>query len=93
MEKFTTLRTPVMKHGDDSIMLGRCFSSAGTAALLRIKRIINSPKYPFVLEETLQASLRQVKMKKNFNFQHNNDPKHKSKSVNKQLQKKIWEKF
>uniref|UniRef100_A0AAY5KT08 Tc1-like transposase DDE domain-containing protein n=1 Tax=Esox lucius TaxID=8010 RepID=A0AAY5KT08_ESOLU len=79
---------PTVKHGGGSIMLWGCFSSAGTRALVRVEGIMNSSKYKAILAQNLQASVRKLKMK--FTFQHDNDPKHKSKSTKAWLhQKKI----
>uniref|UniRef100_A0AAY5L6D3 Tc1-like transposase DDE domain-containing protein n=1 Tax=Esox lucius TaxID=8010 RepID=A0AAY5L6D3_ESOLU len=69
-------------------MLWGCFSSAGTRALVRVEGIMNSSKYQRILAQYLQGSIRKLKMK--FTFQHDNDPKHTSKSIKAWLhQKKI----
>uniref|UniRef100_A0A674EJM0 Tc1-like transposase DDE domain-containing protein n=1 Tax=Salmo trutta TaxID=8032 RepID=A0A674EJM0_SALTR len=81
---------PTMKHGGGSIMLWGCFSSAGTGALIRVEGIMNSSKYQAILAQNLQASVRKLKIKRKFTFQHDNDPKHTSKSTKAWLhQKKI----
>lgn len=72
---------PTVKHGGGSIMLWGCFSSAGTGALVRVEGIMNSSKYQSVLAQNLRPSVRKLKMKRNFIFQHDNDPKHTSKST------------
>uniref|UniRef100_A0AAY5K6Q5 Seizure 6-like protein 2 n=1 Tax=Esox lucius TaxID=8010 RepID=A0AAY5K6Q5_ESOLU len=77
---------PTVKHGGGSIMLWGCFSSAGTIALVRVEGIMN--RYQAILAQNLHASVRKLKMK--FTFQHDNDPKHTSKSTKAWLhQKKI----
>lgn len=43
--------------------------------------------YKYQLSQTLQASVRKQKMKTNLNFQHDNDPKHTSKSTKQWLKK------
>uniref|UniRef100_A0AAY5K7K7 Tc1-like transposase DDE domain-containing protein n=1 Tax=Esox lucius TaxID=8010 RepID=A0AAY5K7K7_ESOLU len=49
---------------------------------------MNSSKYQAILAQNLQSSIRKLKMK--FTFQHDNDPKHTSKSTKAWfLQKKI----
>uniref|UniRef100_A0AAY5JWH2 Tc1-like transposase DDE domain-containing protein n=1 Tax=Esox lucius TaxID=8010 RepID=A0AAY5JWH2_ESOLU len=49
---------------------------------------MNSPKDQAILAQNLQAPVRKLKMK--FTFQHDNDPKHRSKSTKAWLhQKKI----
>ncbi len=55
--------------------------SAGTGALVKVEGIMNSSKYQSILAQNLQASARKLKMKRNFIFQHNNNPKHTSKST------------
>ncbi len=81
---------PTVKHGGGSIMLWGCFSSAGTGALVKVEGIMNSSKYQSILAQNLQASARKLKMKRNFIFQHDNNPKHTSKSTKEWLhQKKI----
>lgn len=71
---------PTVKHGGCSIILWGC-SSAGTGALVRVEGIMNSSKYQSALAQNLLASVRKLKMKKIFIFQHDNDPKHTSKST------------
>ena len=72
---------PTVKHGGGSIMFWGCFSSAGTGALVKVDGIMNSSQYQSILAQNLQASVRKLKMKRNFTFQHDNDPKHTSKST------------
>ena len=72
---------PTVKHGGGSIMFWGCFSSAGTGALVKVNGIMNSSQYQSILAQNLQASFRKLKMKRNFTFQHDNDPKHTSKST------------
>ncbi|KAF4081800.1 hypothetical protein AMELA_G00165310, partial [Ameiurus melas] len=82
--------TSTVKYGGDIIVLWFCFSSAGTGALVKIERIMESSKFQSILEQTLQASVRQLKINNLFTFLHlPNDPKHKFKSIKEQLQKKI----
>jgi len=69
-------------------MLWGCFSSAGLGALVKIDRIMNSSKYQDILAQNLLASVRKLKMKRNFTFQHDNDPKHISKLTKAWLQKR-----
>ena len=72
---------PTVKHGGGSIMFWGCFSSAGTGALAKVDEIMNSSQYQSILAQNLQAYIRKLKMKRNFTFQHDNDPKHTSKST------------
>ncbi|KAJ7309060.1 hypothetical protein JRQ81_008352 [Phrynocephalus forsythii] len=51
---------------------------------------MNTSKYQSILAQNLQASARKLNMKRNFIFQHDNDPKHTSKATKGRLhQKKI----
>ncbi len=74
-------------QGGGSITLWGCFSSAGTGALVKVEGIMNRSKYQSILAQNLQASAR--KMKRNVIFQHNNNPKHTSKSTKEWLHQKM----
>ena len=76
-----------MKH-DGSIMLWGCFSSAGTGALDRIEVKMDGAKYRKILEENLLPSARKLKLGRNFNLQHDNDPKNTSKATLEYLRNK-----
>uniref|UniRef100_A0AAY5KK39 Tc1-like transposase DDE domain-containing protein n=1 Tax=Esox lucius TaxID=8010 RepID=A0AAY5KK39_ESOLU len=85
-----TQRTPYPQQS--MVVAASCFgaASAGTGALVRVEGIMNSSKDQAILAQNLQASVRKLKMKKKFTFQHDNDPKHTSKSTKAWLhQKKI----
>lgn len=60
--------------------LPSCFSSAGSGALVKRDGIMNSSEYQDILAQNLLASVRKLKMKRNLTLQHDNDPKHTSKS-------------
>ena len=47
---------PTVKHGGSSIMLWRCFSSAGTGKLVRIEGMMDGAKYRVILEGNLFQS-------------------------------------
>lgn len=51
-----------------------------TEALIKTERIMKSLKFQLILAQNLQASARKLKMKRNFTFQQNHNPKHASKS-------------
>ncbi len=80
---------PTVMHGGGSITLWGCFSSAGTGALVRVEGIMNRSKYQSILAQNLQASARKLKLKRNVIFQHNNNPKHTSKSTKEWLHQKM----
>uniref|UniRef100_A0AAY5KT10 Tc1-like transposase DDE domain-containing protein n=1 Tax=Esox lucius TaxID=8010 RepID=A0AAY5KT10_ESOLU len=50
---------------------------------------MNSSKYQAIVAQNLLVSVRQVKMKRKFTFQQDNDPKHTSKSTKAWLHQKI----
>ncbi len=65
-----------MKHGGSSIMhWGWGFFSAGTWALVKVEGIMNNLKYQSILAQNIWASAKKLKMKRNFTFQHDSDPK------------------
>ena len=69
---------------------GAVFLQLEQGALVKVEGIMNSSKYQSILAQNLQASARKLNMKRNFIFQHDNDPKHTSKSTKEWLhQKKI----
>ncbi len=71
----------MMKLGGASIMQQGCFSSAGTGAVVKIEAITGSSKYQNILPQNLQASIKNLKLKRNFIIQQDNNLEHKSKSI------------
>lgn len=51
-------------------------------------RVTNSSRYQDILAQNLLASVRKLKMKRNFTFHHDSDPKHTSKLTEAWLQKR-----
>ena len=62
-------------------MLWGCFSSAGTGALVRIEGKMDGAKYRKIIEENLLPSARKLNLGWTVTFQHDNDPKHKTKTA------------
>uniref|UniRef100_A0AAZ3PCV1 Tc1-like transposase DDE domain-containing protein n=1 Tax=Oncorhynchus tshawytscha TaxID=74940 RepID=A0AAZ3PCV1_ONCTS len=62
---------PTVKHGG-SIMLGGCFSAAGTGRLVRIKAKMNRAKYREIHE--LLQSAQVLRLGRRFTFQLDNNP-------------------
>lgn len=60
---YPTSITPMMKHGASCYWAA---SSAGTGAIVIREEIMDNTKYQTVLAQQLQASVRQLKMKKHF---------------------------
>uniref|UniRef100_A0A8C4XI61 Tc1-like transposase DDE domain-containing protein n=1 Tax=Erpetoichthys calabaricus TaxID=27687 RepID=A0A8C4XI61_ERPCA len=69
---------PTVKHGGGSIMLWGYFSAAGTGRLVRIKGKMTA---------NVRPSVRQLKLKRSWVLQQDNDPKHTSKSTSEWLKK------
>jgi len=67
---------PTVKHGGGNIMLWGCFSAKGTGRLFRVKERMNGAMYREILSQNLLPSVRALKMKRGWVFQHDNDPKH-----------------
>ncbi len=70
------------KHGGGGVMVWGCLTSKGVGYLCKIEGTMDQHLYKSILEDDLMNTLEFY----NFNpeeviFQHDNDPKHKSKSV------------
>ena len=53
---------PTVKHGGGNIMLGRCFSAAGTGRPVRIEAKMNGEKYREILNENLLLSTQDIRL-------------------------------
>ncbi len=69
---------PTVKHGGGSVMVWGCMSAAGTGELQFIEGTMNANMYCDILKQRLGR--RAV-------FQHDNDPKHTSKTTTALLKK------
>lgn len=65
---------PTVKHGGGSVTCWGCFSSAGVGNLVFIDGNMNGEMYRGILEQNLLESATNLKMGKNWVFQHDNDP-------------------
>uniref|UniRef100_A0AAX7T1U1 Tc1-like transposase DDE domain-containing protein n=1 Tax=Astatotilapia calliptera TaxID=8154 RepID=A0AAX7T1U1_ASTCA len=79
---------PTVKHGGGNIMLWGCFSAKGTGRLIRVKDRMNGAMYREILSQNLLLSVRTLKMKRGWVFQHDNDPKHTARATKEWLRKK-----
>ena len=77
---------PTVKHGGGSIMVWGCMSAAGTGGIKFIDGIMDSTMYCNILKEKMVPSLQ--KLGKRGVFQHDNDPKHRSKQTTAFLKKR-----
>ncbi len=66
---------PTVKHGGGSVMVWGCMSAAGTGELQFIEGTMNANKYCDILKQSMISS------------QHDNDPKHTSKTTTALLKK------
>ena len=64
-------------------MLWGCFSEAGTGRLARIETKINGAKYREILDENLLQSAQDLRLRRWFKFQQDNNPKHTAKTTQK----------
>lgn len=78
---------PTVKHGGGCIMVWGCFAASGPGQLAIINGKMNSKVYQDVLQENLRPSVRQLKLKRGWMLQQDNDPKHRSKSTSEWFQK------
>ncbi|KAG2464976.1 TCB1 transposase, partial [Polypterus senegalus] len=77
---------PIVKYGGGSIMLWGCFSAAGTGRLVRIKGKMTAAMYRDILDENLLQSALDLRLRRRFIFQQDNDPKHTAKISKEWLQ-------
>ncbi len=70
---------PTVKHGGGSVLMWDCMSAAGVGELHFIDGIMNSQMYCSILKEKMLPSLRALGRRAH--FQHDNDPKHTSKTT------------
>ena len=78
---------PTVKHGGGCIMVWGCFAASGPGQLAIINGKMNSKVYQDVLQENLRPSVRQLKLKRGWMLQQDNDPKHTSISTSEWFQK------
>uniref|UniRef100_A0A8C4SI19 Tc1-like transposase DDE domain-containing protein n=1 Tax=Erpetoichthys calabaricus TaxID=27687 RepID=A0A8C4SI19_ERPCA len=80
---------PTLKHGGGSIivMVWGCFAASGPGRLAVIDGTMNSTVYQKILKENVRPSVCQLKLKRSWVLQQDNDPKHTSKSTSEWLKK------
>ncbi len=76
---------PTVKHVGGSVMVWGCMSAAGTGELQFIEETMNANMYCDILKQSRIPSLQ--KLGRRAVFQHDNDPKHTSKSTTALLKK------
>ncbi len=78
---------PTVKHGGGSVMVWGCFAASGPGWLAIIDGTMNSALYQKILKENVWPSVCDLKLKRTWVMQQDNDPKHTSKSISERLKK------
>ncbi len=78
---------PTVKYGGGSVMVWGCFAASGPGRLAIIDRTMNSALYQKIRKENVRPSVRDLKLKRTWVMQQDNDPKHTSKSTSEWLKK------
>uniref|UniRef100_A0A8C5WF56 Transposase n=1 Tax=Leptobrachium leishanense TaxID=445787 RepID=A0A8C5WF56_9ANUR len=75
-----------VKHGRGSIMVWGCFAASGPGRIVVIDGKMNSRVYQDILQENVRPSVRQLKLRRGWVMQEDNDQKHTSNSTKEWLQ-------
>ena len=67
-----------VKHGGGSTMVWGCMTTRGVGKMCIIDGIMDAQKYTRILDTQLPATIKMFKMRRNFIFQQDGDPKHPS---------------
>ncbi|KAK3528808.1 hypothetical protein QTP70_011595 [Hemibagrus guttatus] len=78
---------PTVKYGGGSVMVWGCFAASGPRRLAVINGTMNSAVYQKILKENVRPSVCDLKLKRTWVLQQDNDPKHTSKSTSEWLKK------
>ncbi len=68
-------------------MVWGCFAASGPGRLAVINGTMNSAVYQKILKDNVRPSVRDLKLKRTWVLQQDNDPKHTSKSTSEWLKK------
>ncbi|KAK3535322.1 hypothetical protein QTP70_007932 [Hemibagrus guttatus] len=79
--------TPTVKYGGGSVMVWGCFAASGPGRLAVINGTMNSAVYQKILKENVRPSVCDLKLKRTWVLQQDNDSKHTSKSTSEWLKK------
>lgn len=81
-----------VKHGGGSIMIWGCITADGPGYMCKVEGTMDQELYKSILEGELMQTIDWYKMDpKKIIFQHDNDPKHKAKSVQEWLNTQPFE--
>ncbi len=86
-QHFIKIIIPTVKHGGGSVMVWGCFAASGPGRLAIIDGTMNSVLYQKILKENVRPSVCDLKLKRTWVMQQDNDPKHTSKSTSEWLKK------
>ncbi|KAK3548008.1 hypothetical protein QTP70_002313 [Hemibagrus guttatus] len=78
---------PTVKYGGGSVMVWGCFAASGPGRLAVINGTMNSAVYQKILKENVRPSVCDLKLKRTWVLQQDNDPKYTSKSTSEWLKK------
>ncbi len=78
---------PTVKYGGGSVIVWGCFAASGPGRLAVINGTMNSAVYQKILKDNVRPSVRDLKLKRTWVLQQDNDPKHTSKSTSEWLKK------
>ncbi|KAK3539696.1 hypothetical protein QTP70_012026 [Hemibagrus guttatus] len=78
---------PTVKYGGGSVMVWGCFAASGPGRLAVINGTMNSAVYQKILKENVRPSVCDLKLKRTWVLQQDNDPKHTSKFTSEWLKK------
>ncbi|KAK3544300.1 hypothetical protein QTP86_009137 [Hemibagrus guttatus] len=76
-----------VKYGAGSVMVWGCFAASGPGRLVVMNGTMNSAVYQKILKENVRPSVCDLKLKRTWVLQQDNDPKHTSKSTSEWLKK------
>ncbi|KAK3559140.1 hypothetical protein QTP86_005021 [Hemibagrus guttatus] len=79
--------TPTVKYGGGSVMVWGCSAASGPGRLAVINGSMNSAVYQKILKENVRPSVCDLKLKRTWVLQQDNDPKNTSKSTSEWLKK------
>lgn len=65
-----------VKHGGGCVMVWGCFAASGVGLLQHVDCKMDAAHYTGILERSLTASKRALRLPRDYIFQHDNDPKH-----------------
>ncbi len=78
---------PTVKHGGGSVKVWGCFAASGPGWPAIIDGTMNSALYQKILKENVWSSVCDLKLKRTWVMQQDNDPKLTSKSTSEWLKK------